>query len=199
MNEGEGARYVALSHRWGNPTFEERKGYCTTRENYSDKLSVFSIDKLPRTFRDAVEITRALGQEYIWIDALCIIQTVQGADDDDWRNEAVRMEETFGSAYCTIAADSASNWDEGFLPLVSVPATDAHQSGELTYTCNTNHEFNFENDVNNSELNKRAWVLQERVLSRRILHFTENCTYFACGHGVRCGDVVDQTMCDSSL
>ena len=162
MNNSEGAVYVALSHRWGNPTVEKRKDYCTTRENYQDRLKGFSFDKLPRTFRDAVKTTRALKEEYIWIDALCIIQAVEGADNKDWKNKAGRIEETFGSAYCTIAADSALNWEDGFLPQESgLPLTDAHQSRELIYTCNTNYKFNFDNDVNNSELNERAWVLQE--------------------------------------
>ena len=35
-------------------------------------------------------------------------------------------------------------------------------------------------------LNKRGWVLQERVLSRRIIHFTKKHTYWECGEGVRC-------------
>jgi len=51
----------------------------------------------------------------VWIDALCIIQAIEGVDDSDWRIEASHMEQVFGSAYCTIAASSAEDWTKGFL------------------------------------------------------------------------------------
>jgi hypothetical protein len=35
-------------------------------------------------------------------------------------------------------------------------------------------------------LNRRGWVLQERALSRRIIHFTATQTYWECGKGVHC-------------
>jgi len=154
---------------------------CTTRENYQDRLSGFSFHDLPKTFQDAFQVTRALGKNLIWIDALCIIQTVEETEDPDWMFESGRMEDTFNSAYCTIAVDSAADWKQGFLQRSSPPCF-TEVTGERVYVCDTRH--NFEDDVNNSLLNKRAWVLQERILSRRILHFTKNHTYFACGHGV---------------
>jgi hypothetical protein len=44
----------------------------------------------------------------------------------------------------------------------------------------------FDSDVEQGELNKRGWVLQERALSRRTMHFTETQTYWECGEGVWC-------------
>jgi hypothetical protein len=44
----------------------------------------------------------------------------------------------------------------------------------------------FQVDVLGGTLNTRAWVLQERALSRRTLHFTDRQTYWECGGGVRC-------------
>ncbi|KAK0375216.1 hypothetical protein CLIM01_07438 [Colletotrichum limetticola] len=48
------------------------------------------------------------------------------------------------------------------------------------------HVDKFEGDVEQGELNQRSWVLQERALSRRTLHFTSDQTYWECGQGIRC-------------
>lgn len=43
---------------------------------------------------------------------------------------------------------------------------------------------NWENDVGNSPLSTRAWVVQERVLSPRNIHFCHNEVFFECWEGV---------------
>lgn len=142
------------------------------------------MNDLPNTFKDAVQVTRALGKQYLWIDALCIIQAIEGADDSDWKAEAGCMEQVFGSAYCTIAASSAQDWTKGFLEWESTPrfVQDAH--GVWAYVRENTADYT--KDVDAARLNQRAWVLQERVLSRRIIHFTKSRTYWECGHAVRC-------------
>jgi hypothetical protein len=75
--ETQGARghYTALSHCWGPP---ENRPLRTTRGNLADHLTGIQLCKLPKTYRDAVTVARALGIWYIWIDSLCIVQ-----DDPD--------------------------------------------------------------------------------------------------------------------
>ncbi|RSL83472.1 hypothetical protein CEP52_016707 [Fusarium oligoseptatum] len=156
----------------------KRSNFAPPPKNYQDRLQGFSYDELPKTFQDAVRVTRELGKQYLWIDALCIIQGPGG----DWESEATTMEDIFACAYCTIAASSASGWGDGFLksnPGSQYPSMQGIAGGQ-TCTCS------FDKDVDEGSLMKRAWVLQERVLSRRIIHFAATHTYWECGDGVRC-------------
>ncbi|KAK4460412.1 heterokaryon incompatibility protein-domain-containing protein [Cladorrhinum samala] len=174
--------YVVLSHCWGRLTLEEKERYCTTPENYRDRLQGLSYDELPKTFQDAVQVTRALQKQYLWIDALCIIQ----GPDGDWDTEAKTMADIFAGAYCTIAASSAGGWGDGFLKQQSAPRHIGGQDTLRTPTCTCN----FDREVEEGALMKRAWVLQERVLSRRIIHFTAAHIFCECGDGVLCEQLI---------
>ncbi|KAK0620817.1 heterokaryon incompatibility protein-domain-containing protein [Immersiella caudata] len=174
----QGEDYLALSHCWGAPTAEEKNRFCTNRKNYQDRLQGFSYDELPKTFQHAVQVTRALQKQYLWIDALCIIQ----GDDGDWGTQAKTMANIFACAYCTIAASSAHGWGDGFLSLQTDPPDIRAPITPSILTC----KCDFNKDVDDGALMKRAWVLQERVLSRRIIHFTTAHTYCECGDGVLC-------------
>jgi hypothetical protein len=179
-----GEHYVALSHCWGKLTEKQKKDWCTSRENEGERRTQgFMVKDLPQTFQDAIRVTRELGQRYLWIDSLCIIQSKGG----DWDTEAKKMEAVFRNAYYTIAATSAEDSTKGFLnrPLddsqyVTVPSS----SHGKVYICTSIDDF--PGDVEEGLLNKRAWVLQERALSRRTIHFTKRQTYWECGGGVRC-------------
>ncbi len=61
--------WVALSHCWG-----DCNSFKTTPSSFKEKTQGFDIDEIPKTFRDAIIVTRLLGFRYLWIDSLCIIQ-----------------------------------------------------------------------------------------------------------------------------
>jgi Heterokaryon incompatibility protein (HET) len=69
ISQGEAADYIALSHCWGSD-----QNLTTERATLPERLRGIDWDTLPKTFRDAISITRMLGVKYIWIDSLCIIQ-----------------------------------------------------------------------------------------------------------------------------
>ena len=119
---------------------------------------------LPRTIQDAVRITRRLGFEYIWIDALCIIQ----GESEDWAHESSRMSQIYGNASLTLAADLAPSSDYGILR----PRTTfhSHNFGPSQEYCLHNSGLGWA-DVPYEPLGQRGWSLQERILSTRILHF----------------------------
>lgn len=120
--------------------------------------------------------------DYIWIDSLCIIQD----DAEDWKSEAARMEQVFRGAYFTIAATSAKTSNDAFLvPRQPRPCVEmVMPNGEVIYICHFID--NFHKDVELGALNRRGWVLQERVLSRRSIHFSSTQIYWECGMGVHC-------------
>ncbi|OHE97896.1 hypothetical protein CORC01_06759 [Colletotrichum orchidophilum] len=174
-----GQRYTALSHCWGvNSQAQVR----TLKKNIEEFREKIEFSTLPKSFQDAVVITRALGVRYLWIDSLCIIQD----DKQDWAFEATRMEHVFSSAFCTIAATSASSSAEGFLRQKKQQAfvTLAGPDGGFTFVRKSIDDFH--QDVEEAVLNQRGWVLQERALSRRTLHFTASQVYWECGRGVHC-------------
>ncbi|KAF5649359.1 hypothetical protein F52700_632 [Fusarium sp. NRRL 52700] len=64
-----------------------------------------SIKGLPATFRDAITVTSRLGLEFIWIDALCIIQL----DAEDWGLHSVTMAKVYPYSAITLAAAASSD------------------------------------------------------------------------------------------
>jgi hypothetical protein len=183
------AKYVALSHCWGKLKPNEVPPYCTTIGNISDREKGFSITNLPLTFRDAIEVAQGLDIQYLWIDSLCIIQ----GDGGDWEHEAKRMEDVYTSAYCTIAATSAADSNTGFLErkVISEYVSIQDDSGRHVYVCTDVADF--DEDIESAELNQRGWVMQERLLSCRTIHFGTKQVYWECGEGVYCEDLTRLT------
>ena len=58
------------------------------------------VGALNKNFQDAIEIARRLGQRYLWIDALCIIQD-SGIDK---ATEITEMGDIYQNAFLTISA-----------------------------------------------------------------------------------------------
>ncbi|TGO45211.1 hypothetical protein BCON_0412g00030 [Botryotinia convoluta] len=181
-----GIQYIALSHCWGQLPSNQVPPYCTTRQNIKPRRVGFTVADLPRTFQGAIEVTRKLDLQYLWIDSLCILQ---GADGD-WEQESKRMEDVFASAYCTVAASSASDSSTGFLEhqIDNENIYIQNESGKYFYL--STNLADFDEDVENGQLNQRAWVLQERNLSRRTIYFSRNQVYGECGKGIYAGDMI---------
>jgi hypothetical protein len=90
----ERGRYATLSHRWGDPA--QHRKFCTYHCNIPSLSDEIVFDELPKTFQDAVTVTRGIGIRYLWIDSLCIIQHHEGCSrgcgqSEDWANESPKM------------------------------------------------------------------------------------------------------------
>ena len=65
--------YITLSHCWGNES-----PFTTQHSSMESRKQGIKLDELPKTFQDAICITRELGVKYLWIDSLCICQDDKG-------------------------------------------------------------------------------------------------------------------------
>jgi hypothetical protein len=177
--EGLHETYTALSHRWGT----SRHLTATTRTLEELKLGI-STNLLPRTFRDAVYATRRLGVDFLWIDALCIIQD----DKADWQRESRAMGDIFMNAKFVLAAHCAADDSGGFLAeslsTHSAIELEIPDTSQLKGTIGICRRSNLETDVTNSALSKRGWVLQERFLATHTLHFTRHGVFSEAGSEV---------------
>lgn len=176
---GEDAAYVCLSHCWGG-----KVPIRTTMETLETFKMRIPWKQLPKTFQEAVTFTRRLGIRYLWIDSFCIIQD----DPDDWATEAGRMASVYEHAQLTLAA-AASADSQGGLFRKAVSEACLSPQGNVCMRRLPDPKFfkNPERDQSlpdrSSPLLRRAWVLQERMLSRRVLHFTPLELVFECRVG----------------
>jgi hypothetical protein len=69
LTESQRGCWVSLCHVWGRTS-----RFVTDSRNLQARQKAILMEDLPLTFRDAVEVTRRLGQRYLRIDSLCILQ-----------------------------------------------------------------------------------------------------------------------------
>ncbi|KAI0657066.1 heterokaryon incompatibility protein-domain-containing protein [Cubamyces menziesii] len=184
-------RYVALSYVWG-----EDQPHRTTVENLPKYSKQIDLSLLPQTIHDAIHVTRnVLGIQYLWVDSLCIIQDSR----EDKHRELAKMREVYLHAFLTIDAGNARRASQGFLhdgdPLTSgVPficprhfEEDVLEIGSVHTTPNSSFviqcgypSLDMSNLRDLVSTAGRAWCLQEVLLSKRRLLFTDLDLQFWC-------------------
>lgn len=162
-------KYCALSHCWG-PV--DKQPIRTLKENIQDHYSGIPLGALPRTFREAVILTRSLGIDYLWIDSLCILQD----DDDDWAHEAASMGPLYQQATLVIAAAGSQDPTGGLFiqerfPKIAIQLSYTGQTGQDSGTFNMALQSPAVPTANQGPLQQRAWALQEWHLAQRIVFF----------------------------
>ena len=115
-------RYATLSYVWGTAT-----GFRATVSNMSDLEQEGGLRKfensIPRIIRDALKLVEDLGQRYLWVDSLCLMQ-----DDEVNLLDMIRkMDLVYGNAYFTIIAASGKDAEAG------LPGLQQKREGILQY------------------------------------------------------------------
>lgn len=167
--------YVALSHCWGS--FWPLQ---TKTGNLPSHMQEIPDSRLPQTFHDAVRTTREIGFRYLWIHSLCIVQD----DPKDRQAECARMNTIFANATCTISASDARDCRDGLFQSRTIkPIRLTYESDgfepNLTVTMQPTFSGSWMQGLK-GPLQSRAWVLQERHLSPRIIHYTKKSLMWEC-------------------
>jgi hypothetical protein len=169
--------YMTLSHCWGRTNCLK-----LTTSNHSKLLNTIPLPLLPQLYQDAMYITRHMGIRYLWIDSLCIVQEGDGLVD--WLREAGVMGQVYSNSYCNISAANAPNSDHTLFcarnPEVLVPQTVGITIDGCIRPCHVSDYRFWETEVSHALINTRGWVLQERLLSPRVLHFGERQILWEC-------------------
>lgn len=160
-------KYVALSHCWG-------KTKTPILKKHMLRTMTLDIDwqRLPKTFQDAILVTRRMGFRYLWIDSLCIIQD----SPEDWIKESGTMQNVYANCVLTIVASWGKDSDTGLFierkPLNQQPCRIIRNActGLYVQPLPTSIERNASRSHDES-LEKRAWAVQERFLPLRTLSY----------------------------
>ncbi|KAF7557651.1 hypothetical protein G7046_g6000 [Stylonectria norvegica] len=183
--EEDSKTYCVLSHCWGGVTDIP----LLKKNTVAQFVRGIDINTLPRSFQDAVLITRQLDIDYLWIDSLCIIQDCK----DDWAAEAAVMGKVYENGYCTIALAEAKTPHEGAFvrrdPQTCTPVRIARlpHAELLLQPPMPNRESSSDIRMSafvvwSAKLLSRGWVFQEALLSRRILYFGRGL-FWTCRRG----------------
>ena len=186
ISQGASGQWVALSHCWGQhqPLKLESKSLAAFTNG-------IPLDTIPLMFQDAVFITRRLGFRYLWIDCLCILQDSR----DDWLTESLRMGDIYKNAVITIAAEAAEDGSVGILSSTArgrIREGDRHPQDVIRVSCRSAAHSIEGNLIVTAKsaikavpdakgpLSTRKWVLQEEILSTRLLRFAEGQVWWQC-------------------
>ncbi|PMD22783.1 HET-domain-containing protein [Hyaloscypha hepaticicola] len=171
----EPCRYLTLSYVWGGVN---NVRLTSNKKNSLMEKGVFRTiwHLLPRTIKDAIEVVRALGERFLWVDALCLVQN----DAVDMQNGIEMMDLIYERAALCLIAASGDSANAG-LPGARLGNRFVMSHVEQILPGIQLVVYNeLDHVLRSSTYNRRGWTFQEQYLSRRALYFTEDEVYFRC-------------------
>ncbi|KAH8803638.1 heterokaryon incompatibility protein-domain-containing protein [Xylogone sp. PMI_703] len=189
--KGKSGNWVALSHCWGAAQMVK-----TTTKTLKSHIDRINFQGLPANFQDAITITRKLGYRYLWIDSLCIIQD----SVDDWSFEAGQMRNVYQNAVLTIMAEASSDGGEGIFYTGDSKRKDHTKAIRVPYIGDDSDQsacFYVRGCLTPgleslTPLRTRGWVLQEDLLSPRIVKYSAEQLFWTC-RSLRCCEADPET------
>jgi hypothetical protein len=171
-------RFVALSYVLGGTTVAP---FVATAEEFFtvvDKGMSLQpmLEKQPKIIADAVLMVLDIGESLLWVDALCMPPSSKHR-----AAQIAFMDQICGSAVLTIIAPNEDHRGSGFSGIrwcSREPDQIAEQVGpSLTLAIELPHTIDV---VTKAPWNNRGWTYQERLLSKRLLIFTDEAIFSQC-------------------
>lgn len=117
-------RYFALSYVWGSKPIPRlsKANIC----HVSTPGALHRYFALPKTVNDAIKLTAMIGERYLWIDCLCLLQD----DVEDMRIGIKSMDLIYETAHASIVAANGPDVESG-LPRVQEDGLPSAQHAEI--------------------------------------------------------------------
>jgi len=175
--------WVALSYCWGGP-----QEHSLRKDNLSDygMPGALTEERLPPVIFDALVATKALGERYIWIDSLCIVQD----DELDKAKYLSVMDAIYSHAVLTIVNAASGDTSSGLPGIRQSVHRRTQEPFELngawlTEALDPGHSSSA-GYLEKGKWSTRGWAFQEGLLSRRCLIFTADQIYWQCQKSTWC-------------
>lgn len=180
-------KYAALSYCWGNKKVAATQP-ITTPKNLEKRTERISLKEMSTVAKDAIQLCIALDIRYLWIDALCILQGRDKPAREDWELESQFMDTIYAQAYFTICAASSPSCQVSFLqgapkPRLRIglrPASSDAFGGSYLMIPSSFKYIHYQSDWDTHVWRARAWTVQERMLSERLIIFGTSMIHFIC-------------------
>ncbi|KAF2017741.1 hypothetical protein BU24DRAFT_420789 [Aaosphaeria arxii CBS 175.79] len=153
--------YVVVSHMWSPSDL------TLSKDNIHQAQTQLSVESLSDALKEAVATAERVGYRYIWADSLCIVQD----SEEDKHRECAAMAATYRNAALTIVVDDVNAHTGPNHKRLSTANVDTADSDDIVDW----QKQGFAWDT-------RAWSLQERLLSRRLLRLAGEQVYWECNN-----------------
>lgn len=168
-------RYVTLSYCWGTvPVLR----HLISNSVALRKEGALTNASVPATVTDAIQLAKGVGEKYLWVDALCIIQD----DLARKKQQLAQMGLIYSMAAFTIVAASGDSANAG-LPGIRDGTRSLDQDilriGKKIFLSAIDGR-DYYGGVKDSTWMTRAWTIQEKLLSKKLLIFTDAQVYWKC-------------------
>ncbi|KAE9368104.1 HET-domain-containing protein [Stipitochalara longipes BDJ] len=177
----EGVRYAALSYVWGDYTYAKLDNRTIEKYFVEGALAAEKVN-LPKAITDAMEVARGVGLQYLWVDALCIKQD----DEAEKETQIGQMDKIYANAVVTIVAADGKNANS---PLKGVSTERDVDQVVAEVRPGVNVLIPVPTGKSLAPWETRAWTLQEKLLSNRLIVFSGGDMIWHCREVVHFEDM----------